>query len=114
MVGYRRQKLFVLTAAVAAAVLIVLYFYSLRKTSDAFKPLTLVFASSRTHTVTGLQIVKDKKRRYQGYDNAVQFDHVSIAKCLFMLHQFWISFCFCRFRGSGEVNMFLSLEFLIL
>ena len=79
MVGYRRQKSFVLTAAVAAAVLIVLYFYSLRKTSDAFKPFALVFASSRTHTVTGLQIVKDKKPRYQGYDNAVQFDHVSIA-----------------------------------
>lgn len=81
MVGYRRQKFFLLTAAVAAAVLIFLYFYSLRKTSDAFKPVTLIFTSTSTHNVkpsdAGSAIHKDVQPDYQRYDNSVQFDHVS-------------------------------------
>ena len=82
MVGFRRQKLLCLIAAVVSlAVLVVFYLYSFRKTSDAFKPFTaLIFASTgtRTHNVAGLQVVKESKRlEYQGYDNSVPFDHVS-------------------------------------
>ena len=82
MVGYRRQKLCVIAAAVSLIVLVFLYLYSFRKTSDAFKPF-LIFASTstRTHNVAGLQVVNENKRlQYQGYENSVPFDHVS-KKC---------------------------------
>ena len=102
MVGYRRQKLCVIAAVVSLTVLVVLYLYSFRKTSDAFKPFTaLILASTntRTHNVAGLQVVNENKRlQHQGYENSVPFDHVS-KKCFRSLGKFskffvLISFCF--------------------
>lgn len=73
-----------IAAAVSLIVLVFLYLYLFRKTSDAFKPFTtLIFASTstRTHNVAGLQVVNENKRlQYQGYENIVPFDHVS-KKC---------------------------------
>ena len=84
MVGYRRQKYCLVFAVSVVAVGLVLYTYSRSKTSGALKPLALIFASTRTQRIAGLQLVKDDNRlEYQDYENSVRFDRVSNFKVLY-------------------------------
>lgn len=76
MVGYKKQKSFLVAAVVFAVFLIALYFNSRRK---PFKPFTALILST-THAQLnsgGLDSFDKDKLKYQVYNNSVQFDHVS-------------------------------------
>lgn len=77
MVGYRRQKYCLVFAVSVVAVGLVLYSYSRSKTSGAFKPLALIFASTRRQRIAGLQLVKDGNRlENHDFENSVRFNRM--------------------------------------